>query len=228
MLTPIQERLDAVRERMDKAARRSGRNAYDVTLLAVTKSVPFDLVRPFLQAGICYVGENRVQEALTKYIDEQGSKKTASNVQLHLIGHLQSNKVKKAVGLFDMVQSVDSVDLAHDLNRHAQAIHRVIPCLIEVKISPEPTKTGIAPDQLDRFLDQAACWSFLRFQGFMGIAPQTKAAEESRPFFKTLRRLLDKTKMSVLSMGMSHDFEIAIEEGATMVRLGTALFGERP
>lgn len=208
------------------SARRSGRDPQQIALVAVTKSVSFERVIPLLQAGVSFLGENRVQEAHSKYGDRQ-AQRISPQAQLHLIGHLQSNKAKKAVQLFDMVQSLDSVELGDVLNRHAQEVDRPMPCLVEVKISPEATKTGVAPEQLSEFLSRAAGWTFLKIKGLMGIAPYTEPAEGARPFFKKLRGLFEATKLEMLSMGMSHDFEVAVEEGATMVRLGTALFGER-
>jgi hypothetical protein len=229
VITPAQERFNRVFERIQKAAQRVGRNPQEITLVAVTKSVPLDQVLPFLQAGVCEIGENRVQEALAKYGQPTGIKRNdLPTLRLHMVGHLQRNKVKKAVPLFDMVQSLDSVELAEDLDRQARALQKVLPCLVEVKVSPEPTKTGLPPDQLEDFLLRAERWTWLRIQGLMGIPPAGLSAEESRPFFAKLRQLFEKVRLEILSMGMSADFEVAIEEGATMVRLGTALFGSRP
>jgi len=219
------ERLGRILDRIDKAARRSGRKSQDITLVAVTKTIPFDAILPFLQAGVGHVGENRVQEALTKYSigPDEGYKRP----KLHLIGQLQSNKAKKAVAGFDMIQSLDRLSLAEDLNRQAQAAGKKLPCLIEVKISPEESKSGLDPEQLEDFVTRMKGMTSLDLQGLMGIAPQTRTPEEVRPFFRRLRGLFEKAKLSVLSMGMSSDFEVAIEEGSTMVRIGTALFGAR-
>ena len=220
------ERFNQVVERIQTAARRSGRPSEKIALVAVSKTVPFERLSPFIQAGVHNLGENRVQEAISKF--GNGKAKTLQpDLQLHLIGHLQSNKARKAVELFDMVQSLDSVSLAEDLNRHAAEASRQLPCLVQVKISPEETKEGLAPNQLDDFLGRSKNWAHLKIQGLMGIAPLTRTAEESRPFFASLRKLFEKTRLDILSMGMSGDFEVAIEEGSTMVRIGTALFGAR-
>lgn len=194
--------------------------------MGVSKSVSFENITPFLEAGLRTLGENRVQEAAAKFGNGQ-AKALHPDLQLHLIGHLQSNKAKKAAALFDMVQSLDSSELAEVLNRHAADAGKTLPCLVQVKISPEETKEGLPPEQLDEFLAKARAWTHLRIEGLMGIAPLTRSAEEARPFFANLRRVFEKTKLEILSMGMSQDFEVAIEEGANMVRLGTALFGSR-
>jgi pyridoxal phosphate enzyme (YggS family) len=220
------ERFDQVVERIHKAARRSGREPQKIALVAVSKTVSFDRITPFIQAGVHILGENRVQEAADKFEGEASSLR--QQVQLHLIGHLQSNKAKKAVQLFDMVQSLDRASLGDDLNRHAADAGKPLDCLVQVKVSPESTKEGLPPDQLADFLSRAKAWTHLRLRGLMGIPPLSKTAEEARPFFAQLRRLFDQTGLEVLSMGMSQDFEVAIEEGATMVRIGSALFGPRP
>ncbi len=221
-----------VQERMEAAARRANRKPDDVTLVAVTKTVSFERVLPFLQAGVRQVGENRVQEGLGKYsgLRAQGSEMPA----IHLIGQLQSNKAKKAVGGFDMIQSLDRLDLAQDIQRHAEAIGKIQACLIEVKISPEGTKSGLPPDRLDELLGQLQTMPNIEVRGLMGIPPMTNTPEESRPYFQRLRELFERSTghgsrptFNTLSMGMSSDFEIAIEEGSTMVRLGTVLFGHR-
>jgi PLP dependent protein len=220
------ERLKRVQDRIVAAAQRSGRNPKEIDLVAVTKSVSFERVLPLLQAGIQHFGENRVQEAQLKYAD-RSFRQTHPQAKLHLIGHLQTNKAKKAVELFDTVQSLDRVELGDALDRFAKQSGRSLPCLVEVKVSPEPTKMGLPPEQLGEFLDRAKAWTALKIHGLMAIAPHSESAEEARPFFKRLRQLADKARLAVLSMGMSNDFEVAIEEGATIVRIGTALFGSR-
>ncbi len=225
-MDPVIERFNQVVERIQKAAQRSGRDPKKIALVAVSKFVPFNRLAPFIQAGVRTLGENRVQEALTKF--GEGQAQTLSpDLKLHLIGHLQSNKARKAASLFDMIQSLDSVALAEDLNRHAAELGRMLPCLVQVKISAEQTKEGLPPEQLNDFLGRAAGWTHLRIQGLMGIAPQTEKAEEARPFFKQLRGLFETTRLEILSMGMSGDMDVAIEEGSTMLRVGTALFGSR-
>ena len=222
------DHLKRLSDRIEKAAQRSGRNTKEITLVAVTKTVPLDKVLPYIQAGIHHVGENRVQEALEKWtVHRAPCTEHGARPMFHLIGQLQSNKAKKAVGFFDVIQSLDLFDLAQDINRHAEALGKKQACLIEVKISPEATKSGIPPERLDEFLGQLKGLASLEIKGLMGIAPATSTLEEVRPYFARLRKLFEKTRLPILSMGMSSDFEIAIEEGSTMVRLGTALFGVR-
>lgn len=218
-------RLQAVLERIDRAARGAGRDPQDITLVAVTKTVSLDRVLPVIQAGIRNVGENRVQEALGKFADASGARTTTAT--LHLIGPLQSNKAKKAVSLFDMVQSLDRLDLADDLNRHARAANKKLPCLVEVKISDEDSKSGVALDEVPGFIEALQSRPSLEIKGLMGIPPSNAVGEKARPYFATLRKLFDKLNLQVLSMGMSGDFEAAIAEGSTMVRIGSALFGAR-
>ncbi len=240
------DHLKRVKDLIEKSAQRAGRNAADITLIAVTKTVPFERIRPFLEAGIRHVGENRVQEAMEKYSELRTQ--SSEMPTLHLIGQLQSNKAKKAVAFFDVIQSLDRLVLAQDLNRHAAAIGKKQSCLIEVKISPEESKSGLPPEQLEEFLGQVQSLKSLEIRGLMGIAPITATPQESRPYFAKLRTLFEKasevrspksevnsstsdigprTTFNILSMGMSSDFDVAIEEGSTMVRLGTALFGSR-
>ena len=221
MHTPI-DQLNAIVEKIERAALRSGRYPRDLTLLAVTKTVSFDRVVPFLRAGVRHVGENRVQEALEKYTDVPPPKPV-----FHLIGPLQSNKAKKAAEFFDMIQTLDRWELAEDLNRHAGDLGKVLDCLVQVKISDEVTKSGLDPAALSEFIARTATLPYLKVRGLMGIPPLAAAGDAARPYFGRLRKLFETTKLEVLSMGMSSDFEIAIEEGSTMVRLGTVLFGQR-
>jgi PLP dependent protein len=219
------DRLIRVTERIDNAARRAGRQAQDITLVAVTKTISLEQIFPFVRAGVRHLGENRVQEALAKFQTADSARPVEA--QIHLIGHLQTNKAKKAAGFFDMIQSVDSLELADDLDRHAQAMNKVLPCLVEVKISSEPTKSGVAPEALDEFLTQLKTRTSLAVRGLMGIPPLGTEGDAARPFFVKLRQMFEKSRLEILSMGMSVDFEQAIEEGSTMVRIGTALFGAR-
>jgi pyridoxal phosphate enzyme (YggS family) len=221
-----QSRFNQVVERIQTAARRSGRTPDKIALVAVSKTVPFDRITPLLQAGVRNLGENRVQEAQSKFDDPRRGE-WPPDVQLHMIGHLQGNKAKKAAALFDMVQSLDNADLGDALNRHAGEQAKKLDCLVQVKISPEQAKEGLAPERLDDLLSQASRWPNLRLRGLMGIAPLTATAEAARPYFAGLRKLFERTRLEILSMGMSGDFEVAIEEGSTMVRIGSALFGER-
>ena len=217
-----EDRLGSVVQRIEEASRRAGRDPKDITLIAVTKTVELERILPYLQAGIRHVGENRVQEALTKYDVNKSIRPT-----FHLIGPLQSNKAKKAVAFFDMIQSLDRFDLAEDLQRHAAALGKIQDCLVEVKISDEPTKSGLVPEALPELLSQVSSLPNIRVRGLMGIPPLSAAGDAARPYFQKLRHLFVESKLEILSMGMSSDFETAIEEGSTMVRIGTALFGPR-
>jgi len=211
--------------RVAAAALRVGRRPEEVTVIAVSKTVPFEQVEPVRLAGIVEFGENRVQEALGKFQNTDGSRRIAG--RFHLIGPLQSNKVKKAVAFFDMIQTLDRISLAEDIDRHAAELGKTIRCLVEIKISPEESKSGLAPEELSGFLDQLPRFKHIAVEGLMGIPPMTATGEASRLWFAKLRQLQEKTSLKTLSMGMSSDFEVAIEEGATMVRIGTALFGAR-
>jgi pyridoxal phosphate enzyme (YggS family) len=206
-------------DRIHEAAVRSGRDPTSIRLVAVTKMVPPVKIREAADCGIRDIGENRLQEALPK-------KTALSDLDLtwHFIGHLQTNKAKKVVEHFDCVQCVDRAELAAKLD---QATSSPLAVLIEVKLDPEPTKSGIAPAALPEFVDQFSRYRQLQLRGFMAIPPYFDVAEEARPYFRRLRELAEQFQVSEISMGMSHDFEIAIDEGATMVRVGTALFGER-
>jgi pyridoxal phosphate enzyme (YggS family) len=229
--SPLADRWKDLRDRVDVASSRRGRSLTDITVVAVTKTVPRPLVDEAYQCGLRYFGESRVQEASTKRLDVEG-------VRWHLIGHLQTNKIKQAVDIFDCVQTLDSFRLAQGLNQAAERRGRVLPCLVEVKVSKEPQKQGFLPDFLDDFLACAGEWPWLRLEGLMTIAPFFDDPEKTRPYFRRAKALFDKHHGSfrvdqpgaqpILSMGMSHDFEIAVEEGATMIRVGAALFGDRP
>jgi len=223
MVSP-KERLLKVEERMESAARRAGRDAKGIALVAVTKTVPLDRILPFLQAGIQHVGENRVQEALTKSSELRGQN---AEIKLHLIGPLQSNKAKKAVENFDVIQTLDRWEIAQDLERHAGALGKTQDCLVQVKISDELSKSGLDPMALPEFIDKVIALPHLRIRGLMGIPPLTAVGDKARPYFSTLRTLFERSRLEILSMGMSSNFEAAIEEGSTMVRIGRALFGPR-
>jgi len=211
---------------MAQAAVRSNRRPEAVTLVAVTKTVSFERVLPFLHAGVHDVGENRVQEALAKYQGPGGGKRIQA--MTHFIGQLQTNKAKKAAQFFDMIQSVDRWEIAEALDRHAAAANRKLPCLVELKISADEKKSGVLPEAFDEFLARLRALAHLDVQGLMGVAPYDQRGDAARPHFQTLRRLFEKSKLSILSMGMSGDFEAAVEEGSTLVRIGSALFGSRP
>jgi pyridoxal phosphate enzyme (YggS family) len=215
----VRENYLRILDRIDAAAARSGRGSEKIRLIAVTKTVPPELIREAAEAGIHDVGENRLQEALPK-------REALRDLHLswHFIGRLQTNKAKKVVENFDWVQCVDRPELAEKLN---QAATKLLPVLIEVNLGGELSKSGINPAELEQFVHGFQRYDRLDLRGLMTIPPFFENAEEVRPYFGKLRHFSERLGLRELSMGMSHDFEIAIEEGATMVRIGTSLFGER-
>ncbi len=218
----IKANLERVRERVARAAERAGRRPDDVLLIGVSKTVDVDRIRQALAAGLGALGENRVQEAKTK-VETLGHP-----VPWHLIGHLQTNKARDAVELFDVVHSIDRGELAREVERRAQARSRVVDVLVEVNVGGETSKGGVAADGLGALLDVLGGFAHLRVRGLMAIPPAVERAEDARRWFRALRELAERHGVKELSMGMSADFEVAIEEGATMVRVGTAIFGARP
>ena len=224
-------RIEKIRRAMVTAATRVNRAAEDVTLVAVSKTHPAAKVREALAAGQVDFGENRVQEAEAK-IPEVGREVA----RWHLIGHLQSNKARRAVELFDWIHSLDSADLARRLDRVCVELNREeLPVLIQVDLGHETTKTGVEENGLREVVEAVRSCDRLRLMGLMTLPPFFDTAEKARPYFKRLRELRDEfqnegvfgERPGDLSMGMTHDFEIAIEEGATIIRVGTAIFGER-
>jgi pyridoxal phosphate enzyme (YggS family) len=220
-MTDIRANLDRVRERVARAAERTGRRASDVLLIGVSKTVEVARIRQAIDAGVAALGENRVQEARDK-VSEIGRP-----VPWHLIGHLQTNKVRDALELFDVIHSLDRLDLAKELDKRARARGRTVDVLVEVNVAAEVSKGGVAPDGLGDLLDSVAAMSSLKVRGLMAIPPEAKDPDDSRVWFRALGKLGERYSFSELSMGMSGDFEVAIEEGATMVRVGTAIFGPR-
>ena len=229
----IAENAAAVRERIGAAARRAGRNADDVVLMGVSKTFPSEAVREAYAAGIRVFGENRVQEFAEKFAGIG----QLPDAEWHLIGHLQSNKAGKAAELFDAVDSVDSLRLAERLNAAAAVLGKKLRVLVEINIGGEEAKAGLHPStpELEEILLTAPRLDHHEIRGLMTIPPFRENPEDARPYFRKLRevrdgiaaRQLSGVGMSVLSMGMSHDFEIAVEEGSTCVRVGTAIFGTR-
>lgn len=217
----IQGNVDRVREAIARACARAGRSPREVLLIAVSKTVDLDRIRAAVAAGIDALGENRVQEARDKIaaLDRP--------VPWHLIGPLQTNKARDAVRLFDWIHSVDRLELARELDRRARAEGRQVRALLEVNVGEEPQKAGAHPAEAKRLLEAMAALDAVRVQGLMAIPPAVDAPEAARPFFRRLRELRDQLGLEHLSMGMSADYEVAIEEGATMVRVGTAIFGPR-
>jgi pyridoxal phosphate enzyme (YggS family) len=227
----IEQRVAAVRERIARAAAHAGRRAEDVTLVAVSKTHPAARVREAFDAGIRDFGENRVQEAESKAAEL--SALVPQGLRWHLVGHLQANKARKAAALFDRIHSVDGIEIGRRLDRLAAEQGRSPGVLVQVDLAGEPTKHGVVEEGLLALLEDARTWKALRMDGFMILPPWSEEPEASRPFFRRLRELRDGARSrglaagSELSMGMSHDLEVAVEEGATLVRVGTALFGER-
>lgn len=227
----LRQRLERVHERMAEAAVRANRRPDDVKLVAVSKTHPAEIIREAIVAGVTDLGENRVQEAEAK-IPEVGRQAA----RWHLIGHLQSNKVRRAVELFDVIHSLDSAALARRLDRACGEVGREeLPVLIQIDLGQEATKSGAAESEVPGIIDAIRQSQRLRLTGLMTLPPYFDDPEQARPFFRRLRELRDELRAQgvfgessgELSMGMTHDYEVAIEEGATMVRVGTAIFGAR-
>ncbi len=225
----LQENIREVRRRIRDAAERAGRDESEITLIGVTKTQPVEVINAAIDAGIDHIGESRIQEARERLPDvKEGPVR-------HLIGHLQRNKVKYAVKLFDMIQSVDTILLAEELNARCAKLNRQMPILIEVNTSGEDAKMGCQPKEALTLMKAIDRLPNLSTRGFMSIAVYSEDMERVRPCFKLLREIYEDASthelqhgtLSVLSMGMSSDFETAIEEGSTMVRVGTAIFGRR-
>ncbi|MBW2090847.1 MAG: YggS family pyridoxal phosphate-dependent enzyme [Deltaproteobacteria bacterium] len=219
----ISMRLLSVSERIQKACQRAGRNPGDVQLVAVTKTFSTETIRAAMEAGLNVFGENYIQEARTK-IEEIGH-----SASWHFIGHLQTNKVKYAVKLFDLIHSVDSLKLAREIDKRAKGIERRIPILIQVNISEEESKSGVDMASTADLVAAARELPNLEVRGLMTMPPFFDQPEKARPYFKALRAIKESIAppLTELSMGMSGDFEVAIEEGATIIRVGTAIFGQR-
>lgn len=229
MTVDVAANLGAVQERIARAARNAGRRAEEVLLVAVSKSVDAGRIRQAIAAGVPALGENRVQEAKGK-ISILGRQ-----VPWHLVGRLQTNKARDAVVLFDMIHSLDRVELGRELDRRSRALGKVLDVLVEVNVAAEATKGGFLPDRLKDALEALAPLAWIRLRGLMTMPPLSEDPEASRPWFRQLRELaaeargwgLEGVEMTQLSMGMSGDFEVAVAEGATIVRIGTAIFGPR-
>ncbi len=217
----LKQKLDQVESRIANAAARAGRKRSDILLVAVTKKFPAAVIQEAYALGLRDFGENYVQEFDAK----RGELADCSDARYHFIGHLQSNKAKKAAEIFDVIQTVDSANLARRLN--AESGGAGLEVLIEVKLSTEPAKAGAAPGEVPALVEAIRGCPHLRLLGLMTMPPWSDDAERSRPYFARLRELAGQNGLQQLSMGMSHDLEVAIEEGATMVRVGTALFGPR-
>lgn len=234
----IRENLTRIRKRIVSACAKAGRNPQEITIVAVSKGRTLEQIKEAITEGITDIGENRVQEALPKYNAQRKTpacpvgRQNAQPINWHMVGHLQTNKAKEAVKLFDLIQSVDSLRLAEEISSQAAKIGKVQDVLIEIKTSPEATKFGLKPDEAIEAIKQMAECKNINLKGLMTIAPIVDNPEKTRPYFRMLRELRDKINdvryaicdMQILSMGMTDDFEIAIEEGANMARLGRAIF----
>jgi pyridoxal phosphate enzyme (YggS family) len=218
----IAANMESVRERIARAAERAGRRPEDVLLIGVSKTVDVGRISQALQAGLPALGENRVQEAKEKIAG------LGRPVPWHLIGHLQTNKVRDALALFDLIHSLDRLELARECDRRAGATGATVEALVQINVSGEAAKGGFEPERLGGALEAIAGLGHVRVRGLMTIPPPVARAEEARGWFRALAELGKRYGLAELSMGMSADFEVAIEEGATMVRIGTAIFGARP
>lgn len=217
----IKANLEAVQEVIGRACRKAGRAPGEVLLIAVSKTVDLERIQAAVAAGAAALGENRVQEAKDKVAA------LGRPVPWHLIGSLQTNKARDAVMLFDWIHSVDRLELARELDRRAHAAGRKLKGMLQVNLGDEPQKGGAAPGEVKALLDELRGLTHLDIRGLMAIPPQVADAEAARPYFRRLRELRDAAGLEHLSMGMSADYAVAIEEGATMVRVGTSIFGAR-
>lgn len=229
----VSDQLKALREKIVNACIHAGRKTEEVELIGVTKFVPKTLVLEAIAAGVKKIGESRVQESIEKYA---AIHETCPNIEWHMIGGLQRNKASRAIEIFDLIQSLDSLKLAAALDRHAHELGKIQECLVELKVSTEQSKSGVSPAELENFLSALEIFKNLRVCGLMLMAPYAPNPDNARPYFAQGRKIFERhlipkcktaNMVPILSMGMSNDFEAAIEEGSTMVRIGTALFGAR-
>jgi pyridoxal phosphate enzyme (YggS family) len=231
----LSARLAQVNQQIAASCARAGRSPAEVTLVAVSKTVSAARLRAAIEAGVRVIGENRVQEAAAK-LTELREAAASRHVAWHLIGRLQSNKARRAVELFDAVHTLDSLALGERLDRLAAELGKHLPVLIEVNLGAEQSKAGVEPGAVLALSERLSALAHLELRGLMAVPPFFEETEQVRPFFRRLRELRDEARragavserFADLSMGMSHDFEVAIEEGATLVRIGTAIFGARP
>lgn len=228
-LVMIEENIKKIRYKIEEAAVKSNRDPEDIILIAVTKTVPPEKIDKAIECGVKIIGENRVQEAREK------KDKVKNQALWHMIGHLQKNKVKYAVDLFAMIQSVDDLELAQEIDKRAKAKNKIIDVLIQVNIGDEKTKSGVTYEKAEQLIENISTLNNVEVKGLMAIPPFFENTEKVRPYFKKMYELflrlkeknIPKVEMKYLSMGMTHDFDVAIEEGANMVRIGTGIFGER-
>ena len=225
----IRENVAAIEAKIAAAAKRAGRNPEDILLLAVSKTKPVEMIQEAVDCGLTALGENKVQEIMEKF------EPMGKGVHWHLIGHLQTNKVKYIIDKVDMIHSVESLRLAQEIDKRAAAAKVIMDILVEVNIAGEESKFGVRPEDTEVFLRELSKFDNIHVRGLMTVAPFVNNPEENRVYFRKMRELLvamnakkiDNISMDVLSMGMTGDYEVAIEEGATIVRVGTGIFGER-
>jgi pyridoxal phosphate enzyme (YggS family) len=223
----IKNNLEIIKEKIKKATLKTNRNPEEIKLVAVTKTATIEQIKEAISAGVKIIGENKVQEAKEKY------QILSADIDWHLVGHLQTNKVKYAIEIFDLIHSVDSIKLAKEIDKRSLQFGMITNVLVEVNVSGEETKYGIKAEEVEPFLKEISEFSRIKVRGLMTIAPIAEDKEEVRPYFRKLRKLFEKIKienmknirMDYLSMGMTEDFEVAIEEGANMVRIGRGIFG---
>ena len=223
----IKNNLKIINEKIKKAALKVNKNLQEIKLVAVTKTATIEQIKEAISAGVKIIGENKVQEAKEKY------QILSADIEWHLVGHLQTNKVKYAIEIFDLIHSVDSIKLAKEIDRRSQQFGMITNVLVEVNTSGEEAKYGIKPEEVEPFIKEISEFSRIKIRGLMTIAPIAEDKEEVRPYFRKLRELskeiksknIKNVKMDYLSMGMTEDFEVAIEEGANMIRVGRGIFG---
>ena len=223
----VKNNLEIINEKIKKAALKANRNPEEIKLVAVTKTATIEQIKEAISAGVKIIGENKVQEAKEKY------QILTADIEWHLVGHLQTNKAKYAIEIFDCIHSVDSIKLAKEIDKRSLQFGKITNVLVEVNVSGEETKYGIKPEEVETFLKEMSEFSRIRVRGLMTIAPIVEDKEEVRPYFRKLRELskeiksknIKNVRMDYLSMGMTEDFEVAIEEGANMVRIGRGIFG---
>lgn len=229
MMKSMEQNIAQVRQNIAQAAKKAGRNPEDILLLAVSKTKPVEQIKEAVSCGLTSLGENKVQEIMDKY------EPMGEGIHWHLIGHLQTNKVKYIIDKVDMIHSVESIRLAEEIEKRAAAKNKVMDILVEINIAQEESKFGIPVNEVESFLQELSKFSHICIRGLMTVAPFVENPEENRLYFRKMRELLvdinakkiDNINMDVLSMGMTGDYMVAIEEGATIVRVGTGIFGER-
>ncbi|MDI3540951.1 Pyridoxal phosphate homeostasis protein [Koleobacter methoxysyntrophicus] len=228
-MVDVIKNLQVIKKRVAESAMKTNRKLDDIKIIAVTKNVEVERILEAIQGGIDAIGENRVQEALIKYplIEKE--------IEWHMIGYLQRNKAKKAVEHFDLIQSLDRISLAQELDKRGKQQNKIVNVLVQVNVSGEESKSGISPEETVEFIKSLSDYENILIKGLMTIAPYTDDPEETRPYFARMKGLFDEVHklkgrnidIEYLSMGMTNDFEVAIEEGSNMIRIGTGIFGER-